>query len=148
MENASKALIIAGSILVSIVIITLGVMIVNNVRSTINDNSNMSAQEVASYNSKFEAYEGVKSGTQVRALLETVRSHNNIQTDESKYIYTDKSSVVGSYTDAESIVNNSDTAKQSPGTMLSSIKAGYTYDVKCIYDTKSGLVIAIAIDKQ
>ena len=51
MENASKALIIAGSILVSIVIITLGVMIVNNVRDTINNNSNLSAQEVISYNS-------------------------------------------------------------------------------------------------
>ena len=46
MENASKALIIAGSILVSIVIITLGVMIVSNVTETIQKNSSLTEQEI------------------------------------------------------------------------------------------------------
>ena len=82
MENASKALIIAGSILVSIVIITLGVMIVTNVTDTIQKNSSLSEQEISTYNQPFEAYLGTKSGTQARALCDKIRNHNNANTDD------------------------------------------------------------------
>ena len=45
MENASKALIIAGAILLAIVIISLGLIVVNNVRN-VTDNTNLSEQEI------------------------------------------------------------------------------------------------------
>ena len=57
MENASKALIIAGAILLAIVIISLGLIVVNNVRN-VTDNTNLSEQEIQSFNAKFTAYEG------------------------------------------------------------------------------------------
>lgn len=84
MENASKALIIAGSILVSIVIITLGVMIVNNVTGLVRSSSDMSEQEVATFNAKFENYEGTHvSGSNVRALYNAIVANNRQQTDTS-----------------------------------------------------------------
>ena len=73
MENASKALIIAGAILISIVIITLGIVIVRNVTGTINNNSNLSTQEIESFNSRFSIYEGNNvPGSQVNALIQAV----------------------------------------------------------------------------
>lgn len=76
MENASKALIIAGAILLSIVIISLGLVVVNNVRDTI-DNTNMNQQEIEAFNGKFTAYAGDKViGSKVNALMSVVTSSN------------------------------------------------------------------------
>lgn len=47
MENASKALIIAGAILISIVLITLGVVILGQGQEVVNS-SNMDAQAISS----------------------------------------------------------------------------------------------------
>ena len=88
MENASKALIIAGAILLSIVIISLGLVVVNNVRDTIN-NTNMDAQEVEAFNGKFTPYGGEKvSGTKVKALINVVSSNNAAQ-DASEQAFED-----------------------------------------------------------
>ena len=57
MENASKALIIAGSILVSILIISLGIVIYQRSSSTVNK-ANLNSQEAMAQNSPFEAYFG------------------------------------------------------------------------------------------
>ena len=51
MENASKALIIAGAILLAIVIISLGLIVVNNTRN-VTDNTNLSEQEIQAFNAK------------------------------------------------------------------------------------------------
>ena len=52
MENASKALIIAGAILLSILLISLGIMIFNQAQTTVQD-SGMSQAEISTFNSKF-----------------------------------------------------------------------------------------------
>ena len=76
MENASKALIIAGAILLAIVIISLGLIVVNNVRDTISGAS-MTQQEIEAFNGKFTPYGGDKvSGTQVNALINVISSSN------------------------------------------------------------------------
>lgn len=81
MENASKALIIAGAILLAIVIISLGLIVVNNVRSTI-DNTNLSEQEIQAFNSKFTAYEGNGiSSSRVNDLIQLVISSNQATAD-------------------------------------------------------------------
>lgn len=61
MENASKALIIAGAILLSILIIALGVFVFNQAKSAVG-NTGLSDQEVAAFNSKFDSYEGKQKG--------------------------------------------------------------------------------------
>ena len=75
MENASKALIIAGAILLSILIIALGMRIYNNASSSIGQ-ADLSATEVQAHNAQFLSYEGRQSGTQVRALVNAIKSNN------------------------------------------------------------------------
>ena len=76
MENASKALIIAGAILLAIVIISLGLVVVNNVRSTI-DKTNLNAQEIEAQNSKFTPYQGDRvAGAKVQQLQALVNASN------------------------------------------------------------------------
>ena len=80
MENASKALIIAGAILLAILIISLGIMILNQAQDTING-SGMSQADVQAFNSKFTKYEGKQRGSVVRSLVQEVIANNG--TEES-----------------------------------------------------------------
>ena len=77
MENASKALIIAGAILVSILIVSLGVMIFNSMSGTARKMANLDEQEIATFNSKITPYLGESiSGSQVNALIQYVISND------------------------------------------------------------------------
>lgn len=76
MENASKALIIAGAILLAILLISLGIFIFNQAQDTIS-NSGMSQAEVNAFNNKFVKYEGQQKGSVVRSLLQEVVASNN-----------------------------------------------------------------------
>lgn len=79
MENASKALIIAGAILLAIIIISLGIMVVNNARSQIGG-ANLSKQEIEAFNSQWDAYCGdKKSASDVRSLCSAVISNNAVE---------------------------------------------------------------------
>ena len=69
MENASKALIIAGAILLSILLISLGIMIFNQAQDSV-QNSGMSKANVQTFNNTFLKYEGTKSGTDVKSLIQ------------------------------------------------------------------------------
>lgn len=76
MENASKALIIAGAILVSIMIIGLGVVILNNVRSTIT-NQNLHSEEAQANNEKFTSvFNQNMSAAEVKNLINQIRVNN------------------------------------------------------------------------
>ena len=75
MENASKALIIAGAILLAILLISLGIMIFTQAQDTVT-NSGMSEAEVQSFNSKFTKYEGDIKGTMVKAMIQEVQATN------------------------------------------------------------------------
>lgn len=80
MENASKALIIAGAILLSILIIALGVYIFNQAKSATNMDD-LSNQQVEAHNSTFQNYEGTINGTQAKALIDAVRNNNQRMPD-------------------------------------------------------------------
>lgn len=75
MENASKALIIAGAILLSILLISLGIMIFNQAQDTL-QNSGMSQAEVNAFNNQFLKYEGTKKGSMVKSLIQEVNTNN------------------------------------------------------------------------
>ena len=92
MENASKALLIAGAILIAIVLITFGVMILGQGSEIIN-NSSMSETEVSTFNAKFTAFEGDKvRGSKVNSLLNTVIQNNLAQDDDGKKVTVTDSS--------------------------------------------------------
>lgn len=81
MENASKALIIAGSILVSIMIVSLGVLIFNRFSSSAKPN--LDEEEIESFNSPILKYIGDRiSGSQVNALIQLVVSIDTASINE------------------------------------------------------------------
>ena len=88
MENASKALIIAGAILLAIVIISLGLVVINNSRH-VTDDPNLNEQEKQSFNAKFAAYEGKNiSGSRINSLIQQVIATNqaSVKASESQFI--------------------------------------------------------------
>ncbi|MEF2619394.1 MAG: hypothetical protein U0N02_01030 [Clostridia bacterium] len=82
MENASKALIIAGAILLAILIIGLGIFIYRQAANTVID-TGMDQLSIQQFNGQFENYIKTNvSASNVRALLDTVSSNN--ATSETK----------------------------------------------------------------
>ena len=143
MENASKALIIAGAILLSIAIIGIGMYVFNIASSTMQD-TDMSAEQAAAYNAKFLSYEGVKNGTTVKTLINTVRSHNAANSaDPTKQIVivsgTAQTNSSGTGTSA-----NQDAQAAAYGVTNASIVSGRQYTISIGYST-TGLVKRIGI---
>ena len=78
MENASKALLIAGAILIAILLIAIGMMVFNSANSVIDTaTSGMTDNQKTMHNKKFEIYEGTKSGSMVKDLIEVVITNNS-----------------------------------------------------------------------
>ncbi len=85
MENASKALIIAGAILISILLISIGIILINSGRDVTDaGTSSMASQRIQSFNNQFTAYEGTKTGSEIRGLISAVNASN--VTDESHQV--------------------------------------------------------------
>ena len=81
MENASKALIIAGAILLAILIIGLGVFIYNQSRNSIGE-TGMDQLAIKKFNAQFEPYEGYQSGAQVKQVIKAAISNNYTNADD------------------------------------------------------------------
>ena len=119
MENASKALIIAGAILISILIIGLGVFIYQQAQSTVSK-ANLNSPEAQAQNQQFENYFGDKrSAQEVKQLCTTVRSNNitGETGDETKKVWL--------------VYDN---AFKTPSEISKLVKAGKTYDVNVAND--------------
>ena len=83
MENASKALLIAGAILLCILIIAIGMFIYNSAQSTITDSlTSLSTQEIEAFNNQFITYQGIQKGTNVKMLLRKLIANVNIYANE------------------------------------------------------------------
>ena len=136
MENASKALIIAGAILLAILIISLGIMIYQQASGVVNNNS-MSEVDISSFNTRFTQYQGDNiRGAQVNALLEQVRQNNVTYQDDSSRQVAIKSALTGG--GATENVLKGDSTYTRAGTVT-------TYKVECAMDQKTGLVDTITI---
>lgn len=104
MENASKALIIAGAILISIVLIAVGVAVVTGAQGAIDEaGGQMSSNEKRIFNEQFQSYQGTKRGSAVKSLLSTVITSNARADEEGSakikvgYIGKDNSTVPDGY---------------------------------------------------
>lgn len=76
MENATKALLIAAAVLISILVISLGLVIYNKA-SEVMDSVDFSSQEITVFNDQFEQYRGdLIRGSEVNALLKTALNAN------------------------------------------------------------------------
>ena len=79
MENASKALIIAGAILLSILLISLAIMVYNQAKGTIND-ANLDAETIQTFNTKISQYCGSnKDAATMNSLMDAIAASNGAQ---------------------------------------------------------------------
>lgn len=142
MENASKALIIAGAILLSIAIIGIGMAVFQMASGTISS-ANMSAQEIEAYNSEFSKYEGKVNGATAKALCATIRTHNQTNDDVSKQIIVNvKTKCTGATVEDTTVGSTS----QEVTTAQNTLNAGTRYEVAFDY-TSTGLIKVISITK-
>ena len=121
MENASKALVIAGAILATLMIIGLGVVIITNVTGVINS-AGVDQQAAQANNSQYESLLGdsVSSAT-VKQLLTLIRT-NNITADTND----EDMKRIGI---ADKTSGTEPTELVSPGDVTGNIKAGTRYKV-------------------
>lgn len=78
MENASKALLIAGAVLIAILLISVGIRIINST-SGMTEHVDTTSQSVAAatFNSQFLSYlSNSTSGTKAKALVSKIIAHN------------------------------------------------------------------------
>ena len=77
MENATKALIIAASILIVIVLIAIGMKILSSASGVVDNVGDVSsAMEISIFNSQFEQYEGTQRGSALKTLFSRVIANN------------------------------------------------------------------------
>ena len=144
MENASKALIIAGAILLSIAIIGIGMAVFSMANESMS-NANLSQQEIDSYNATFMRYEGVQNGSTVKTLLNTIRTHNQTNSNDAS-----KQIVVKSNTELTGDIVSDDSATGTTSaeinTARNSVVAGTRYKVTFSY-TSTGMIKEIGYIK-
>ena len=150
MENASKALIIAGAILVSILIIGLGMTLYNNAAGTL-ERANIDETAVRQYNAGFTEYENQTNvkGANVKALIRDVMTHNRSIGDDLSLLIevqeVDQAPTSTSYTVSS---NDVGTVNGNCQNVLRNIQNGKTYAIYCEYDDTTGYVTRISIDVQ
>ena len=141
MENASKALIIAGAILVSLLLIAVGMMVLNPIGGIVDTaGAQLDSQEIQAFNGQFTSNSGenIKSAT-VKQLINTISS-SNAANDESRQVIFE--------------LNGTVVASDSITSALTKIKTQRTYKVVCLegdgkekdgVKTTKGLVYKITI---
>ena len=123
MENASKALIIAGAILISILLIGLGVYVYTMAAGTAHQ-VDLSSQAAQAQNNQFSAYFGDRvSSSQVKNLMNAIRQNNiSGQTAEEEKTIT--------------VFYNG--TKSNTSSISQAVKPGKTYWVNTENDTALG----------
>lgn len=135
MENASKALIIAGAILLSILIIGLGMMVFNNARNALTS-ANLDQEQIDAFNSKFETYIGEnKRGSDIKTLCNAVKNSNAAE-DENKIAIVYKESK-----NAAAKTENGATSQTDILVVQNELKNGSRYTVTAEYDEKGTKLI-------
>ncbi len=132
MENASKALLIAGAILLAILIISLGLMAYQQAKNSAGS-ANLSKTEIEVFNSQWENYLGKnKTAAEVRALYSAVIAHNASETKlgTNRWITITKTGTP-----------NKNTLTADPNIEMDNPSNSQTYEITAGY--KNGLIVGI-----
>ena len=135
MENASKALIIAGAILLAILLVSLGILVYNNAKSTVGS-ANLDTQTIQAFNSQWETYIGNnKTASEVQAMFSAVIASNASEQNSgsAKYI-----TITNTGTAATATVTTIPAT-----TMPNTLSEARTYTVKAGYDQNTGLIVGL-----
>ena len=149
MENASKALIIAGAILLSILIIAIGMYIYTSSHNSISEaGSQISEQEKTSFNQQWNTYEGAQGGNNIKALLQKVIGNCNTNAQEEQRLVDVVCSRATEDDEKTEIIITSENVNESVQelqTLRNKIEARHTYYVQIEYDSKTSWVNKIII---
>ena len=138
MENATKALMIAGAVLLAIMLISVGLLIFNSSNNQMSDAvSQMDQQAKDQFNNKFQAFEGRQSGSNVKTLITSV-INNNIQNGPDNENVEEKVITVKVDKDEGSTSEQLEPIRRA-------IVSGRKYQVDVTVDAKTGLVHEITI---
>lgn len=142
MENASKALIIAASVLLAIMIVALGVTIFNKAQSSA-DTTTLDQTEINMFNQKFERYANNQLGSQVKSLISFAISNASTNKDDPVKLPT--VTYGGTIATGNSIASNNIQEYISPlGTIRTQITSTHNYRINLTYGS-SGLIDTITI---
>lgn len=149
MENASKALIIAGAILLSILIIAIGMYIYTSSQNSIQSaGSQISAQEIQSFNQTWDMYDGTQTGSNVKTLIAKFISNAKTNEEEESRLpdlyYEAKAANAGGRGETvESTI--ADINIQGFNTAKTAIEARHTYRVTLVTSSTTGLVSGVIV---
>ncbi len=139
MENASKALLIAGAILIVILLIAVGMLVYSQARGVIDTGvSQMSSTEISMFNAQFNEYSGKQKGSNVKSLLQAINANNQTyKEDASKQVKV-------SATVLDSTINNTINSNViSNG--ISKAQSSKMYNVTFTTDPSNGLITSVTI---
>lgn len=137
MENASKALIIAGAILLSILLVSVGMMVYRNAKNNIGS-GNIDKQDIEAFNLEWENYEGTgKTADEVRGMVQAVIASNAAESKNGKARYI-------SVQNTELGTGPFTTPPTKPNIQSASVNNARTYRISLGYDNTTGLVCAIS----
>lgn len=136
MENASKALLIAGAILIAILLIGIAMMVFGNINGiTSIAGQQVDALEIQGFNRQFEQYQGENvSGSNVKTLINNINASNATYADDaSKQIDSGSGSVITA-------------TGTSPKVLSGTIGTNYRYKVSFGKDA-SGFINSVTITR-
>ncbi len=89
MENASKALIIAGSVLLSLLVIAALVFIFNGIGDITNAKDEAKQiEQITAFNKQFESYnKGLLRGAEVYSVINKIRDNNKMYAEKDSSMY-------------------------------------------------------------
>ena len=108
MENAAKALTIAGTILISVLVISAVVFMYRDLTSVKRqDAENQKVQEITDFNKSFESFDKTLNGAKMLSLANKIQDYNTKYVDRMSEGYNP----IVLYVDNSETYNNSDTYK-------------------------------------
>ena len=152
MENASKALIIAGAILLAIVLVSLGVLVINNARKDITGD-NMDEAKIGAFNKNIAAYCGKhKTGTDMNNLIRAIISSNATQMQKSETHIVEFSTLNcanGAEKQYDYTKHNIEQALKTGGTGITALTFSNSYKYTALYQTDAnGYICRVEITSE
>ena len=144
MENASKALLIAGAVLIAILLIGGGMLIFNGASENMDSAlSSMNQQQIQAFNAPFDQYIGKQKGSQVRALIGNIINNNSANQDvEGKLVSLEVKGVDNGNIE----VKEGDLKTNDMSAIRSKINTGANYEVTLEF-SDYGLVSKVIVEK-
>lgn len=157
MENASKALVIAGGVLLGILIMGLIVVVANNMtQAQKNQEQLLSAEQVTKFNLQFESYnKKVLRGVDIISVCNKANDYNTRESDDTSKGYTPITitveikvgSVPLNFTSQNEFINNYKTKLDEKGITDSEFKQFYFQCTGIEYDPNNGRVIKMHFER-